>query len=93
MADVLSDDEISDRLPETWDREGDEIVRVYEFDDYLRGVNFAQMVGEIAESQFHHPEITIRYEEVEIRLTTHDAGGITENDIEMAELIESEHSA
>ncbi|MFC7214452.1 4a-hydroxytetrahydrobiopterin dehydratase [Saliphagus sp. GCM10025334] len=93
MADVLSDDEISDRLPEAWDREGDEIVRVYEFDDYLRGVNFAQMVGEIAESQFHHPEITIRYEEVEIRLTTHDAGGITENDLEMAELIESEHGA
>ncbi|UTF53991.1 4a-hydroxytetrahydrobiopterin dehydratase [Natronosalvus rutilus] len=93
MADVLSDDEISDRLPAAWDRDGDEIVRVYEFDDYLRGVNFAQMVGEIAESQFHHPEITIRYDEVEIRLTTHDAGGITENDLEMAELIESEHDA
>ncbi|MFC7232356.1 4a-hydroxytetrahydrobiopterin dehydratase [Saliphagus sp. GCM10025308] len=93
MADVLSDDEISDRLPAAWDREGDEIVRVYEFDDYLRGVNFAQMVGEIAESQFHHPEITIRYDEVEIRLTTHDAGGITEDDLEMAELIESEHGA
>ncbi|RZV11472.1 4a-hydroxytetrahydrobiopterin dehydratase [Natrinema hispanicum] len=66
--------------------------RVYEFDDYLRGVNFAQMVGEIAEAQFHHPEIIIRYSGVEIRLTSHEAGGITDDDIEMAELIESEHN-
>jgi 4a-hydroxytetrahydrobiopterin dehydratase len=93
MADLLSDDEIEAQLPDEWDREGDEIVRTYEFDDYLRGVNFAQMVGEIAESQFHHPEITIRYEEVEIRLTSHEEGGITDDDIEMAELIESERSA
>ncbi|WP_247002448.1 4a-hydroxytetrahydrobiopterin dehydratase [Halosolutus gelatinilyticus] len=93
MADLLSDEEIDDRLPEAWSRDGDEIVRTYEFDDYLRGVNFAQMVGEIAEAQFHHPEIVIRYEEVEIRLTSHEAGGITDDDIEMAELIESERSA
>ncbi|MFP9191488.1 4a-hydroxytetrahydrobiopterin dehydratase [Natronosalvus vescus] len=93
MTDVLSDDEIAERLPEAWERDDDEIVRVYEFDDYLHGVNFAQMVGEIAEAQFHHPEIRIRYKEVEIRLTTHDAGGITDNDLEMADVIESEHAA
>ncbi|WP_049921688.1 4a-hydroxytetrahydrobiopterin dehydratase [Halopiger djelfimassiliensis] len=93
MADLLSDDEIEAQLPAEWTREGDEIVRTYEFDDYLRGVNFAQMVGEIAESQFHHPEIVIRYKEVEIRLTSHEAGGITDDDVEMAELIESERNA
>ena len=93
MATLLSDDEIDEQLPANWDRDGDEIVRVYEFDSYLRGVNFAQMVGEIAEAQFHHPEMIVRYEEVEIRLTTHDEGGITDNDIEMAELIEAERTA
>lgn len=93
MADLLSDDEIAAQLPDDWDREGDEIARTYEFDDYLRGVNFAQMVGEIAEAQFHHPEIIIGYEEVEIRLTSHEEGGITDADIEMAELIDAEHSA
>lgn len=93
MADLLSDDEIDEQLPADWEREGDEIVRRYAFDDYLRGVNFAQMVGEIAEAQFHHPEIIIRYSEVEIRLTSHEAGGITDEDIEMADLIESERSA
>lgn len=91
MADLLSDEEIAEQLPDEWDREGDEIVRVYEFDDYLRGVTFAQMVGEIAEAEFHHPTIEIRYKEVEIRFTSHEEGGITDQDIHMAELIESEH--
>ncbi len=91
MADLLSDEEISEQLPDGWEREGDEIVRVYEFDDYLRGVTFAQMVGEIAEAEFHHPTIEIRYKEVEIRFTSHEEGGITDQDIHMAELIESEH--
>lgn len=93
MADLLADDEIEDVLPGEWEHDGEEIVRVYEFDDYLRGVNFAQMVGEIAEAQFHHPEIIIRYAEVEIRLTSHEEGGVTDKDIEMAELIEAEQSA
>ncbi|ARS90344.1 4a-hydroxytetrahydrobiopterin dehydratase [Natrarchaeobaculum aegyptiacum] len=90
MGDVLSDDEIDAGLPEEWAREGDEIVRTYEFEEYLQGVNFAQMVGEIAEAQFHHPEIVIGYKDVEIRLTSHEAGGITDQDLEMAELIETE---
>lgn len=93
MADLLSEEEIEAELPEEWHREDDEIVRTYEFDDYLRGVNFAQMVGEIAEAQFHHPEIVIRYEEVEIRLTSHEEGGITDADLEMADLLESERDA
>ncbi|RQG92995.1 4a-hydroxytetrahydrobiopterin dehydratase [Natrarchaeobius halalkaliphilus] len=93
MGSLLSEDEIDEQLPDDWDRDGDEIVRTYEFDDYLRGVNFAQMVGEIAESQFHHPEIVIGYKEVEIRLTSHEEGGITDDDTEMASLIESERSA
>lgn len=91
MADLLSDEEISEQLPDGWEREGDEIVRVYEFGEYLRGVTFAQMVGEIAEAEFHHPTIEIRYKEVEIRFTSHEEGGITDQDIHMAELIESEH--
>ncbi|GAA0263228.1 MULTISPECIES: 4a-hydroxytetrahydrobiopterin dehydratase [Halobacterium] len=86
MAELLSDDQVEERLPEGWERDGDEIVRIYEFDDYLKGVAFASEVGELAEEQFHHPEIRIRYEEVEVRFTSHEAGGITTQDIELAEL-------
>jgi len=85
MADPLSDDEIADRLPAEWDREGDEIVRVYEFDDYLGASGFLAAAAGVAEDAWHHPEMTIRWGEVEVRLTTHDAGGITEKDIRMAD--------
>ena len=84
MSDVLSDDEIEAQLPDGWERDGDEIVRTYEFDSYLEGVGFAAGAGGIAEEAFHHPEMTVSWKEVEVRLTTHDAGGITEQDIELA---------
>ncbi|AFK20006.1 4a-hydroxytetrahydrobiopterin dehydratase [Haloferax mediterranei ATCC 33500] len=90
MADTLSADEVEAQLSDGWERDGDEIVRVYEFDDYLDGVAFATDVGEVAEEEFHHPEITIRYKEVEVRLTTHDAGGITEKDLRLADLFDDE---
>ncbi|WP_135828159.1 4a-hydroxytetrahydrobiopterin dehydratase [Halorussus halobius] len=86
MAELLSDDEIDRRIPDGWEREGDEIVRVYEFDDYLKGVAFASEVGEIAEEQFHHPTIEIGYEAVTVRFTSHEEGGVTDADVEMAEL-------
>ena len=87
MADLLDDDEVAERLPRGWERDGDEITRTYEFDDYLAGVAFAAEVGEIAEEEFHHPEIRIGYETVEVRFTSHEAGGITGDDIHLAELV------
>lgn len=90
MAEVLPDDDVDARLADEWHREGDEIVRVYEFDDYLDGVAFAASVGEVAEEEFHHPEITIRYKEVEVRLTSHEEGGITERDLRLADLFDAE---
>ncbi|PSP33766.1 4a-hydroxytetrahydrobiopterin dehydratase [Halobacteriales archaeon QH_10_67_22] len=88
MADTLSDDEIAAQLPDGWDRDGDEIVRTYEFETYLGGVGFAAGAGGLAQEAFHHPEMTIGWREVEVRLTTHDAGGVTEKDIELAERFE-----
>lgn len=88
---TLDDDEIADRLPETWDREGDEIVRTYEFDDYLTGVDFATELAEIADEEFHHPELIIGFRAVEVRLTSHEAGGITDDDIRLARLFDDEY--
>ena len=85
MPEQLSDEEIETQLPDGWEREDDEIVRTFEFDAYLDGVGFAAAAGGLAQDAFHHPEMTIGWQEVEIRLTTHDAGGITENDIDLAE--------
>lgn len=87
MADLLDDEEIAAALPTGWTREGDEIVRTFEFDSYLAGVGFAAGVGGIAEEAFHHPEIVIGYRSVEVRFTSHEAGGITEQDITLAERV------
>jgi 4a-hydroxytetrahydrobiopterin dehydratase len=84
MTELLSDEAVTAEKPDDWDREGDEIVRTYEFDGYLEGVGFAAGIGGLAEEAFHHPEITIGYAEVEVRLTTHDAGGITAKDTDLA---------
>jgi len=88
---TLTDDEVDAQLPADWDREGSEIVRTYEFDDYLTGVSFASDLGEIADEEFHHPELIIGCRSVEVRLTSHEAGGITDDDIRLAELFDDEY--
>ena len=90
MADRLSDEDVDERLPSGWERHDDEIARTYEFDDYLAGVAFAVDVGEVAEEEFHHPEIVIGYKTVEVRLTSHEEGGLTEKDIRLANLFDDE---
>jgi 4a-hydroxytetrahydrobiopterin dehydratase len=86
MSELLSDEEIEAQLPDGWARDGDRIVRTFEFDGYLDAVGFAAGTGGLAEDAWHHPdEMQIRWGEVEIHLTTHDAGGITGQDIDLAE--------
>lgn len=87
MAELLDDEEIRDQLPEGWERDGEEITRTFELDDYLSGLEFAREVGVLAEEEFHHPEMIIGYEEVEVRFTSHEEGGITDQDVEMAERV------
>ena len=91
MAELLSDEEIGSQLPDGWEYEGDEITRTYEFDDYLSGVSFVTQVGEVAEEEFHHPEVVVRYKEIEVRLTSHEEGGVTSQDIRLANLFDAEY--
>jgi 4a-hydroxytetrahydrobiopterin dehydratase len=54
---------------------------------FLEGIAFVQSVAEIAESRDHHPDIDIRYTRVTLTLSTHDMGGLTGLDFEVAEAI------
>ena len=90
MARLLDDEEIERELPDDWHRDGSEIVRSYQFDDYLDGVSFAASVGEVAEEEFHHPVIVVEYGEVTVRLTSHEEGGITDRDLRLARLFDDE---
>ena len=82
----LSDHEIRSRLVSVpdWQVESGELVRTFLFKDFLASLAFVNKVGEIAESAGHHPDIDIRYNKVRLALVTHDAGGITQKDFDLA---------
>ncbi|HEU4409201.1 MAG TPA: 4a-hydroxytetrahydrobiopterin dehydratase [Polyangiaceae bacterium] len=70
---------------EGWERRGDEIQKAYRFGDYAAGVAFAVRVAFAAEKADHHPDLLVAWGRVEVRLSTHDAGGLTRLDLELAE--------
>jgi 4a-hydroxytetrahydrobiopterin dehydratase len=86
MAELLGDDEIVTRLRRSeWEREGDEIVREWRFDDFGEALAFVNRVGEVAEDANHHPDIFLHgWNKVKLSLTNHSAGGLTETDFAMA---------
>jgi 4a-hydroxytetrahydrobiopterin dehydratase len=86
MAELLNDDEIVSRLRRlAWEREGDEIVREWRFDNFADAIAFVDRVAETAEEANHHPDIFVHgWNKVKLSLTNHSAGGLTEMDFSMA---------
>lgn len=72
-----------------WTLQGDQIERLLTFEDFVDAMIFVNKVAEIAEDEGHHPEIRIVYNRVTLALTTHDAGGLTHKDFQMARSINS----
>jgi len=68
----------------SWSLESGEVVRNFEFPDFLGSIAFVNRVAELAEAAAHHPDMDIRYNKVRLALVTHDSGGITLKDIELA---------
>ncbi len=69
---------------EAWKRDGQEIHRRFEFKNFPEAIEFVNKIATIAENANHHPDIDIRWNKVTLSLTTHDAGGLTEKDFELA---------
>jgi len=72
------------QTPEGWTIENDAIRRTSSFSTFRDAIHFVNNVAQLAESQNHHPDITINYRKVTLTLTTHDAGGLTEKDFTLA---------
>lgn len=86
---LLSRGEIRKRLASLrgWKAAGRSIVKGYVFRTYLDGIAFVNRVARLAEKQNHHPDITVGWRRVQLTLTTHDEGGLTERDFRLARLI------
>jgi 4a-hydroxytetrahydrobiopterin dehydratase len=86
-----TDQEIERALAELpgWKRDGKQIAKTYKMGGFKAAMAMANTVAELAERADHHPDIHIRYQEVSLELTSHDAGGITERDLRLARQIEA----
>ena len=88
---LLSDSEIESRLESVdgWERSGDAIVKTFELSDFVGSVDFVRRLVEPAENLGHHPDLSISWNKVEVSITNHAAGGLTENDFELARRIDA----
>ena len=89
MSTKLTDAEIEKNLESVpgWSLEDGKLFREFNFPSFVEAFGFMASVAIIAEKQNHHPEWFNVYNKVRIHLTTHDAGGISENDFALASSI------
>ena len=71
-----------------WARRAKTIHREFEFKGFTDAIDFVNRVARAAEKNDHHPDIDIRYNQVKLALVTHDSGGITQKDIDLATRID-----
>jgi|TARA_B110000263_G_scaffold194962_1_gene173248 4a-hydroxytetrahydrobiopterin dehydratase len=88
--DLLKDEDITNRIrmigPWDYDSEDKILIRETMFKDFMEAMGFLNKLAEIAEQLNHHPDITLcEYNRVIVTTTTHDAKGITDNDIRLAQ--------
>ena len=86
---ILNETEVRQQLADLpgWITSGQSISQTYKFSNFVEAVRFVNQLVDPAERAGHHPDISISYNKVTIHLTTHDAGGITQQDIDLAHKI------
>jgi 4a-hydroxytetrahydrobiopterin dehydratase len=93
---VLSDADVEEALAPPdglgWELVGGRLVKLVLCDGFVGALAFVNEVGTLAEKANHHPDIDIRYNRVTLALVTHDSGGITQLDLDMARAIDGVRS-
>ena len=80
---------MKDKITTNWQEIDDQLVRNFEFKDFMEAFAFLTKVAILAEKQHHHPSINNVYNKVSLRLSTHDAGDIvTQKDWKLAKAID-----
>jgi 4a-hydroxytetrahydrobiopterin dehydratase len=86
----LSEEQIEENLVDLdgWKTEDKKLKKRFEFENFAQSLEFVNKVGEIAERRDHHPDIHFGWGYAEFEITTHDVGGLTHNDFELAKEID-----
>lgn len=86
----LTDPEIEQALSTvSWRRDGDRITRSFQLADFRAAMAFVNRVADVAEQLDHHPDISISWNRVGLAVTTHDSGGLTARDFDLARAVDS----
>ncbi len=89
MPERLSEEQIKSGISGLgWSREGDELVKTVTRRNFAEAMTFVNGVADLAEKANHHPDIAISWNKVTLRLTSHDAGGLTQADLDLAARID-----
>ena len=67
-----------------WSKRAKVLSRTFTFEGFLKGIAFVNRIASKAQTLNHHPDIDIRFDKVTLKLTTHDEGGISEQDFSLA---------
>ncbi len=86
----LSEEEIETALADLsgWTTEKKNLKKRFEFNNFAESLDFVNRVGAIAEQRDHHPDVCFGWGYAEFSITTHDTGGLTQNDFDLAKEIE-----
>lgn len=84
---TLTAEQISAGLPQGWRRDGDTIRVRYATGDFAKGLRLVNTVGLLADEANHHPDVLLTYPEVNLTLSSHDVGGVTSRDLDLARRI------
>jgi 4a-hydroxytetrahydrobiopterin dehydratase len=89
MAQLLTEIEIKEQVQslQGWTMEAGKLTLIRKFSDFIQAIEFVNKLVEPSEAIEHHPDIEISYNKVRISLTTHDAGGLTQKDFDLARTI------
>jgi len=71
-----------------WSELNGAIQRTFQFKDFVEAMKFVNHVADAAERDQHHPDILIRWNKVTLTLSTHDSGGITQKDFDLAKKVD-----
>jgi len=95
MADKLNRESVQGwiRHHKGWSRKSNTLIKDFHFPSFRDSIVFVNRVATLADTANHHPDIDVRYDSVRVMLTTHDVGGISEKDLELAQQIDFATSA